>query len=64
MMRVLLLAVLALTLQGCAVALPAAVMLFDATCKSGEILTTTEPTALQGHPILQAAETACEALAP
>lgn len=53
-----------LTLQGCALAVPAAIMLFNATCKSGEILTTAEPNALDGHPVLQAAEQACEALAP
>lgn len=63
MKRALLIGALALILQGCAVALPAAIMLFDATCKSGEILTTAEPHALDGHPVLQAAETVCEALA-
>lgn len=74
MMRALVLVAFSVTLSGCVAVVPAAMLLIDAvstaatvaekTCRSGEVLTETRPTLLDGHPMLQAGERACEALAP
>lgn len=74
MIRTLALAVMLMSLSGCVAVLPAALFIVNAistaatvaetTCQVGEVLTTANPTALDGHPNLQAAERACEALAP
>lgn len=74
MMRALILGAALLALSGCVAIAPAALFVIDAfstaatvtetTCRTGEVLTTSDPGMLDGHPRLQAAEKACEALAP